>query len=355
MDKKFSVSITPSTIITALLIGVGAYVLWILRDSLLLVLVAIVIASAIEPGVAFFVRYRIPRILSVLLMYILVFGSVLSVVYFFVPPIIDDLQNFITSVPGYLGNVTLPWQTADGTIATTATSILSPTSGPGAFLNSLFEFRTLFTDSSGGLLRVFSAFFGGIFSFLLVTILSFYFALQETSVEDFLRIISPAKNEEYVVDLWNRARKKIALWMQGQVVLSLVIAILVYLGLLIAGVPYALLLAVITAIVDLIPVFGSITAGILAVAVAYTHNGFTLALIVAGVYIIINQFEANLIYPLVVKKVIGIPPVLVILALIAGGTIAGFLGILLSVPVAAALRELVSDFQKSKHRAHAAG
>ncbi len=84
--------------------------------------------------------------------------------------------------------------------------------------------------------------------------------------------------------------------------------------------------------------------------VAFSHGGIALALIVMGLYIVVNQFEANLIYPLVVQKVVGLPPLLVILALVAGGTLAGFLGILLSVPVAATILELLSDFEKRKHR-----
>ncbi|MEK7101183.1 MAG: AI-2E family transporter, partial [Patescibacteria group bacterium] len=206
-------------------------------------------------------------------------------------------------------------------------------------------------DTSGGTVRVLSTFFGGIFALILVIVLSFYFALQETGVDDFLRLITPAKHEEYVVNLWMRAKKKIGQWMQGQLLLSLLVGIIVYLGLLILGVPYALFLAVAAALLDLIPLFGSFLAGILAVVVAFSSGGLTLALIVAGLYFIVNQFEAHLIYPLVVNKVVGIPPLLVILSLIIGGSLAGFLGILLSIPIAAGLREFLNDFDKSKQRA----
>lgn len=348
MKERFSVSITSGTLVTALIIGVSAYLLWILRDLFLLVLAAVVIASAIEPGVGFFMRHRLPRILAVLIMYLLVFGSVGSVVYFFIPPVINDLQGLVASAPEYLQSLSGA-QTIVGQDA-----IAASTGEAQSLMNTMLQFQTVFADTTGGLFRLFAMFFGGIFSFILVVMLSFYFALQETSVTDFLRIVTPARHEEYVLDLWRRAHKKIGLWMQGQLVLSLIVGVLVYLGLLIAGVPYALLLAVITAMFDLIPVFGSIAAGVVAVAVAFAFGGVPLALIVAGLYIIINQFESNLIYPLVVKKVIGLPPILVILALIAGGTLAGFLGVLLSIPVAAALQEFVSDLDKKKRHAHSA-
>jgi predicted PurR-regulated permease PerM len=185
---------------------------------------------------------------------------------------------------------------------------------------------------------------------VLVIVLSFYFALQDTGVNDFLRMVMPVAYEEYSVDLWKRSQRKIGLWMQGQVLLSVIVGILVYLGLLIIGIPYALLLSVFTAIAEIIPVFGSLIAGTVAAIVAYSQGGLPLGLIVAGLFIVVNQFESNLIYPLIVKKIVGLPPILVIVALIAGYTLAGFLGVLLSVPIAAVLLELVTDFDKRKRR-----
>jgi len=122
----------------------------------------------------------------------------------------------------------------------------------------------------------------------------------------------------------------------------------IYLGLLILGVPYALFLAIMAAIFDLIPIFGSFIAGVAATVIAFGSGGLALALLVAGLYFIVNQFEAHLIYPLVVNKVVGIPPLLVILALIAGGTLIGFLGVLLSVPFAAVFREFLNDYDVRK-------
>ena len=136
--------------------------------------------------------------------------------------------------------------------------------------------------------------------------------------------------------------------MQGQLLLSLISGTITYLGLLILGVPYALLLAVLAAVMNLVPVFGSLIAGVFATIVALGSGGFTLALMVAGLFVIINQIEGNLLYPLVVNKVVGIPPLLVILALLVGGSLAGFLGVVLSIPLAAAFREFLSDLEKNK-------
>ncbi|MDP2655894.1 MAG: AI-2E family transporter [bacterium] len=348
MDKEIRVSITSGTIFTALLIMVGVYLFWILRDLALLVLTAIIIASAIEPGVAFFIRYRIPRFISALLVYVLVFGAIFAILYFFFPPIIADAAGFLSAMPRYLDtiNITAPLSNITNTV-----SVVSSQSQAQSYIQTLLSLQSLFTSSSGSVLQLLITFFGGIFSLVLVIVLSFYFALQDTGVDDFIRLVMPVKYEEYYVDLWKRSQKKIGLWMQGQILLSVIVGILVYLGLLIIGVPYALLLAVFTAMVEIIPVFGSIIAGVVAVIVGYSDGGVAIAAIVAGLYIVVNQFESNLIYPLIVKKIVGIPPLLVIVALIAGYTLAGFLGAILSVPVSAVLLEFITDFDKRKRRA----
>ena len=348
MGKDIRISITSGTVITALFIITGAYVLWLLRDLALLVITAIVIASAIEPGIAFFIRWSVPRFIAALLVYILLFGSLFILLYFFFPPIITDAANFLSAMPNYIDEISV--SSAFPGI-TDATAFISGQEGIQSLVQTLLSFQSVFTASSGGVLQLFITFFGGMFSLLLVIVLSFYFALQDTGVDDFLRLVMPLEYEEYSVDLWKRTQKKIGLWMQGQVLLSVIVGILVYLGLLIIGVPYALLLAVFTAMIEIIPIFGSLLSGVVAVMVGYSDGGIAIAAIVAGLYIVVNQFESNLIYPLIVKKIVGVPPLLVIVALIAGYTLAGFLGVLLSVPVAAVLLEFITDFDKRKRRA----
>jgi len=324
-------------------IGAAAYALWFLRDLVLLVLTAIVIASAIEPGVIFFARYKIPRVFAVLFMYFILFGSFFGIVYTFFPPILEDTQALILSAPQYLETLNLPQSLTDISVAAEQVA-----EGEQSLLETLFAFRSAFVDTSEGAFRLVSSFFGGVFSLMLVIVLSFYLAIRETGVEDFLRLVTPAKHEEYIIDLWRRAHGKIGQWMQGQLLLSLLSGVIIYLGLLILGVPYALLLAALTAVAELIPIFGSFIAAVPALIIAFTAGGPTLMVLVAGLFLIMNLFQANLIYPLVVKKVVGLPPPMVILAIIVGGNLAGFLGVLLSVPVAAALQEFITDFDKNK-------
>jgi predicted PurR-regulated permease PerM len=347
MDKNVQVTITPVTVLMTILVGAGAYALWFLRGLALLVLTAIVIASAIEPGVTWFKRWKIPRALAVTIMYLLVFGTFFGIIYFFFPPILNDTQNLVSAVPQYLNTLNIPLPGSEMPLGTATAS----THQAQSLFDTLLEYRSAFSaDTSQGAFRLISTFFGGIFSLFIVVTLSFYFALQETGIQDFLKLITPSQHEEYVVDLWKRAQKKIGQWMQGQLLMSLIVSVTIYLGLVLLRIPDALLLAVFTAIAEIIPIFGSFIAGFPAVIIAYSTGGPVPALFVAGLFFIVNQFEGALIHPLIVKKVVGVPPLLVLIAIIAGGDLAGFLGVLLAVPLAAVLREALSDFEKRKVR-----
>jgi len=345
-DTKYNISITSGTIVMAIIIGLIAYALWILRDLLLLIVTAIVFASAVRPGVLFFMRYKFPRALAVLTMYLIVFGALFSSVYFFLPPLLSEVGNFINVFPHYLQNLSLP--TVFGSSGTSNLFAFDAGGTGTSFVKSLFSLQKAFADTSAGALGLITAIFGGLFSLMFVIVLSFYFAVQEEGIEGFLRTIAPLPQEEYIIDLWHRSQKKIGLWMQGQVMLSVLVGVLVYLGLLIIGIPYALLIGIFTAMMEIIPIFGSFIAAVPAIAIAFTSGGASLAFIVAGLYVVVNQFEAHLIYPLVVKKIVGVPPLLVIVAMVAGGELAGFLGILLSIPLAAILQEFVADLDKGR-------
>jgi predicted PurR-regulated permease PerM len=343
-ERDVTVHITSGTIIKTILFGLLVALLWFLRDIVLIVLAAVVIASAIEPGVHGLMRYRVPRILSVILVYVAVLGTFFGIVFFFVPPILSDSAIVLQELPKTLSNFNitdathglLPWGSVSDTIA--SADILQN------LANSL-------RDSTGGAFSALSAFFGGVTSFILIIVFSFYFSVQETGIDDFLRVVTPVKEQAYVLNLWKRSQNKIGKWMQGQLILALIVGILLYLSLLILDVPHALLLAILAGVFELIPVFGQILAMIPAIAIGFITGGLTEALLVLGLYVIVQQFEAHLIYPVVVKKVVGVPPLLVILSLLIGFKLFGFLGILLSVPIAGAIQEYVADIDGEKKRA----
>ncbi|MEN9390555.1 MAG: hypothetical protein RLZZ283_655 [Candidatus Parcubacteria bacterium] len=346
MDKgTLSISITPGTLLVAVAIGLLAWLLYFLRDLVLVVLTAIVLASAVEPGVQYFMRYRAPRVLGVALVYSLSFIVLFGMAYFFFPPLLKESQSFTASLPTYLNTLEIAGFSTTDILAGAKEAVVFP-----SISDTISQLQTLFTATGSGAFRALSGIFGGVASFVLVVVLSFYFAAEETGVDDFIRVVTPTKYQKYALDLWRRSHVKIGLWMQGQLLLSLIMGVMAYLWLTILGVPYAMVLALVVAFFELIPFFGPILSGVAATAIAFSSVDPRTALFVAGGFVVLHQLESNLIYPLVIKKVVGVPPLLVILALIAGAQIAGFLGILLSVPIAAALQELVTDIMKSKEQ-----
>jgi predicted PurR-regulated permease PerM len=336
------ISITTSTIVKTILLLVGAWLLWFLRDVVLIVLTSIVVASALEPAVATLRKWKIPRLVSVILIYLLLASFLFGIFYFFMPLVLDEFAAFLSSLPVYMA-------------AIDSSPFLQDYSAifglPGGDTNSLMQEVRAGASLTGLFGNSFSAaasIFTGLFAFILVVVFSFYFTVAETGVDDFLRIIVPKKHQPYALDLWFRSRHKIGLWMQGQLILAVIIGVMVYLSLTILGVEHALLLAVFAAIFELIPVFGPTLAAVPAVLIGFADGGLTMGLLIIALYVIIQQFENHLIYPIVVTQVVGVPPLLVILGLIVGWNLAGFLGIVLSVPMAAVLQELVRDMNHGR-------
>jgi len=342
--RDINVHITSGSTITVLMFLALAALLWFLKDLVLILVTAVVIASAMEPAVNFLTRRRIHRILSVILVYLCVFSAFISVLFIFIPPLLGDAADFLSRLPQTLSAINI----------SDATHGLLPWGNVGDQISSADLLRNIsktLSDTTGGVFTTLSAFFGGLTSFVLIIVFSFYFSVQETGVDDFLRVVTPIKEQAYVLNLWKRSQEKIGKWMQGQLILGIIVGILLYLGLVILGIPNALMLAVIAGLFELIPVFGQILAAIPALMIGFADGGVTALLLVAGLYLVVQQFEAHLIYPVVVKKVVGVPPLLVIIALIVGAKLAGFLGILLSVPIAAAIQEFVSDIERKKSKA----
>ena len=345
---KFNVTISTGTLIKTIVVLTLAWLLFVLRDVALIVLTAVVISSAVEPGVRAMTRHKMPRVAAVLVLYIFMFSLFFLLFYFFFPSVLKDFGTFAASLPNYLDTFT------QSNAYTAYSSILGlPSSAAISGSDVIQSFRGMFDLGAGSnTLSAATKIFGGLFSFILIVVFSFYFAVVETGVDDFIRIVTPRQHRAYLQDLWKRSQHKIGLWMQGQVILGLLIGVLVYLSLLIFQVPHALVLAVIAALFELIPVFGPILAAIPAVMIGFVAGGPVLGITVVIIYVVIQQFENHLIYPQVVTRVVGVPPLLVILALIIGAELAGFLGVILSVPVAATLQELVKDFESGRFAEH---
>lgn len=343
-----TINISTSTIVRFFLIGFAAALIFYIHDIIVIVLAAVIIASAIEPFARRLERLKLGRVGAVIFAYLVIAAVFVGIIYLLMPVLLKDFSAYLGNLPAYL-NYAQAWIPDKGSGILESSATLQKFSSTSFSLSqTLSTLSASFENLSEGFVRSVSALFGGVLSFTLIVVLSFYLSVQKDGVADFLRLITPTRHEKYILDLWRRSQEKIAYWMQGQLLLGVTVGVLVYLSLTIAGIQHALLLALLAAVFEIIPVFGPILSAVPGILVGFTQGGTTLALIVAGAYLLIQQFENHLFYPLVVKKLVGISPIVVILAMVVGAKFAGILGIILAVPLSTILMEYLRDKQKDR-------
>ena len=339
--KNQTISITTGTILRVFAIVFLFWLMYLLSDLVLVLLTSVVIASAVEPATRALMTYRIPRVLAVILVYLLTITVVFSFLYIFVPPLFIDISDLSSSFPKQINSSDIFGRSLEPVLQ------LGGLSDKLMVSDLLAQVQDWLAGLAGGVFSAASTIFGGFFSFVMIVVLSFYLSVQERGVENFLRIVVPANYEPYILGLWRRSQDKIGQWMKGQVVLGLIVGVLVFLGLSILQIKFAFVLALVAALFELIPVFGPILSAVPGILIGFS-DGVSGGLLVAGLYLLIQQFENHLIYPLVVRKIVGVPPIIVILALIVGAKLAGFLGVILAVPAATILMEIANDIEKKK-------
>lgn len=338
--------ISTGTIIRFFLVALGFFLIWYLRDLFLVILTSIIIASFVESAVPYFKKYKVNRVLGVVVLYAVVIIFLALVFYLFAPLLITEIYNFSVFLSSYAPNSAIINYFKSEAFGG-AKDIVNNLSHSLSLTTLISTSNAFITNLSGGFFQTLSVAFGSIFNVILIVLISFYLSIQENGLENFLRIILPLKYEEYAADLWHRSRRKIALWMKGQMLLGVLIAILTYLVLSLLGTNYALLLAIIAGFMELIP-YGFVASLVPAVSFTYLSSGLSGAFMVAGAYLIIHQFEAFLFTPLIIKSVVGLSPLVVILALLFGYELGGFWGIVLAIPVAVFFMELIGDIEKHK-------
>jgi predicted PurR-regulated permease PerM len=340
------ISISTGTMIRFALIALGIFLIWFLRDLALSIITSIVIASFVESSIPYFKKIKIGRVFAVVLVYLSGVLILAGLFYLFAPLLITEVYNFSTFLSSYLPNNSFINYFQNEAFSG-AKDIVSGLSENLSVATLMATSKAFISNLSGGFFQTLSVAFGSIFNFGLIIVLSFYLSIQEKGVENFLRIVTPIKNEEYVVDLWQRSRRKIALWLKGQMLLGVLVTVLTYLVLSLLGNQYALLLAIIAGIMELVP-YGILLALVPAISFSYLSGGITEALLVTGAYVIIHQFEVFLFSPLIIQKVVGLSPIVVILAAVIGFELGGLWGLVLAIPVAVFLMELINDVEKHK-------
>lgn len=283
------------------------WALYLIKDVIILLFIAIIFMSALSPVVEALEKIKIPKSLAIALIYIAVVALVGVLISFVVTPLLDQTANLITNLPQFMSRL-LP---ENGVVDK---SVLQQELG-NVSKNALEFTLTIFSNVLG---------------FISIAVLTFYLLLERENLD---KLVSQFfTDKERVLKITQKIEEKLGAWMRGQIALSLIIGLAAYIGLTILGIPYALPLAILAGLMEVVPVIGPIISAIPAILIAYLISPF-LALLVGVVYFVIQQLENHLIVPQVMNRAVGLNPLVVILAVAIGGRLLGISGALLAVPI----------------------
>ncbi len=311
------------------------YIIYLVRDILVWFIFALIISILFNPGVTFLQRLRVPRVLAVIFIYVAIFGLLGILIYATAPMFVNEIRQFSQLFPQYFGKIAPPLR------------------GLGV---EAFESMESFTQALGETLQrassdIFNAlaiFFGGIGSTIFVLAIALFLSLEEKGVERVIALLSPKRYESYILSLWIRSQTRVAGWFGSRILTCFLVGLAVFITLRLFNVNYAFSLALLAGVFDFVPVLGPIIVGAIAF-VFVALDSWLKAFFVLIAFILIQQIEGNILSPILTKRFVGIPPVLVLISLALGAKLLGILGAVLAIPLAGILFEFLRDFlQKRK-------
>lgn len=308
---------------------------WTVRQVLLLVVIAFVLAIGLDPGVRFFERrLKMKRGLATaaIMVSVLIFlGGFLAII---VPPIADEVQDFAKKVPQYVEDL----QSSEGFLGD-----LEARFNLAERVQELSDdIPALAQSSLSGVLGFTRRVGGALFSLLTVLVLLIYFMASMPRLEDGLSYLFPHDKRKEYRELMNKATEKIGGYVSGQLTVCLVAGVVGFIAFLIIGLPFPAALAMLVAITTLIPSVGGLIGSILVVLVGL-FNGLGTALIALVYVLVYQQVENYVISPRIMKKAVDLSPAAVLISVLIGGSLLGFVGALLALPLAAAAKVVFHD------------
>ncbi len=334
--QNFRIDISIMTLLKIVVVGLVLILLYINRQILLMLLVSMILASAMDPLVEWlYGKAKFPRGLSVILVYVVFLGLLGLVIYFLIPPMVEEFKQISGQVEDLRDKIN------------TRTGYLT------AVLNGLGFSRGLSAlgqSISGFTADVFQKTLGVVNSLVQtvgVLVFTFYLISSENGMKNFIRSLVPYKHRAYAMNLTDKIQKSLGYWLLGQLVLSVMIFAMTFAGLYLLGVKYALALALLAGFLELIPYLGPFISAIPAVFVAFSESP-TLAMFVIILYVVVQQLENYIIVPKVMGRTVGANPLVILLAILVGFQIAGLIGMIVAVPIVAATTAFLLDFREQR-------
>lgn len=310
-------------IVTALALAIflgfgGLGLVWIFARPIAVLILGITLAAAIHPLIRWMSNW-IPRVLAVAIVYILLFAIVAGLIWVVTPPLVNQLTAFSNNVPNLVDQI----QSALGSFAST-----SNVSTGTLISDALNNFGTSLVSLPATLLS-------SLFEILVVVFLSVYALIDLPAIRRYINSLFPNREVLDVDRLLSRMGRSMGGYVRGAIINGLVIGLLTYLGLIVIGVDFPLVLSLIAGSLELIPVIGPIVAAIPMVLIAYMQSPTT-ALITLAYATAMHQFEGHILVPNIMRSQTEVTQLFVVIAVFAGYSVGGVLGILAAIPLAAA-------------------
>jgi predicted PurR-regulated permease PerM len=313
------IEISHKTIIFVLMLLAFVWLVLQIRDILFLLFIAFIVMSVLRPPVDWLDNKRVPRIIGSVLMYVLVFGVIGLSLAGIIPSLVVQFTKLTNLLPSVLGKI-VPYWNID-------TSALTQQIAP----------------IGENVLKLTIGIFSNIATTFMVLVFAFYFLLERKYAHKFVSGFIGEEQATVVIDILIRIEKRLGSWVGGQLLLMLSVGVLSYIGLLVFGIEFALPLAIVAGILEIIPTIGPVISAIPAIIVAFGISPIT-GLYIAILYIAIQQLENNLLVPLIMKRSVGLHPIVTIVSLLVGARLGGIVGAILAVPILLIFQELFMSY-----------
>lgn len=310
------------------------YILYLIKDIIIWFIFALIISVLFNFLIDYLEKKRIPRIVSASVLYLAVFALIGFFIYKTAPLMLYEIQEFMANLPTYLKKIS-PFFEKLGVYSFKNTK---------TFIDTL---QQSLTNAGASFSNALSGIFGSASSTILVIAIAFFISLERLFVERVVGAFSPPRYRDYLFGLWRRAKKKVSGWFITRIIGMVFIGALTYVVLIILNVKYAFLLSLIAGFLDIVPIIGPLIAGVILTAIVALNSPFQ-AIFVVVAFLIIQQIENHILFPVLFKKLIGLPSVLVLVAMAIGGELWGAAGAILAIPLGGVIFEIFKDYLARK-------
>lgn len=323
MPRK--VEISHRTIIFTVFFLIGLWLLYQIQQIILAFFVAVILMSALNPLVDKMERKYFPRILAILLLYVLILGVFGLMVASVVPPLVEQTSILINRIPIYVQQFEVPGI------------------DPNLFVSQIPKLAEI----PANILKFSLGFFSNLVAVLAILIITFYLLLERKNLKHHLLILFGEDQEKKAEAFINKAEKQLGSWVRGEIILMTIIGVMTYIGLRFLGIEFALPLALLAGILEIVPNIGPVLAAIPAVIAGLAISS-PIGLAVAAWYFLVQQLENSLIVPKVMEKAVGVNPLVTILSLAIGFKLGGAVGAIFAVPIILLIQVVASEVFISK-------